>query len=93
MLCSMSKSLPENPMSTRLAPTPQWPWVWPWLRRALTAWRSRLAASRVAPDTPDPDFSSLAELSDRTLRDIGAPDSMIGRERGIQVWQFERSRW
>lgn len=80
-------------MPTSFAPTVQWPLVLPWLRRAATAWRSRLVAPRMAPEALVPDFGALAGLSDRTLRDIGAPDRMIGREHGIEVWQFERARW
>ena len=80
-------------MSTRLAPTVHWPQVLPWLRHAAAGWRSHLAAPRAAPELLAPDFGALAGLSDRTLRDIGAPDWMIGRERGTPVWQFERPRW
>ena len=80
-------------MSTSLAPTVHWPRVLPWLRDTAAAWRSRLVAPRVAPEFLVRDFGALVGLSDRTLRDIGAPDRMIGREHGTPVWQFERARW
>lgn len=80
-------------MFASLAPAVRWPQMLTWLRHAATAWRSRLAGPRVAPAVPVPDFCALAGLSDRTLRDIGAPERMIGRERGTPVWQFERARW
>ena len=76
-------------------PTPV-PLYRPWLRRMLDDLRARWHSRRTLAAPVEPtaaDYQSLAGLSEDTLRDIGAPDWLHERDRGVSLWMLERARW
>jgi hypothetical protein len=86
----MSNAL-ETDMSTVCCATTI-PLFRPWWARwadAARAWRAdrrQRAAERDA-------YAGLAQLSEQTLRDIGAPDWLHARDRGAALRQARRDTW
>jgi hypothetical protein len=62
-----------------------------WLRRMvedlLATWQARRTARAM-----EADYADLAHLSEKTLRDIGAPAWVHEEDRRELLWQLERIR-
>ena len=87
--CKFSLKIPMS-TATCFPPAPV-PLHRPWLHRLFAdlsaRWQPRPAVSDAAL------YGDLAHLSEETLRDIGAPDWVHERDRGVPLWTLERARW
>jgi hypothetical protein len=72
----------ETAMATMPCPAAPLALVRPWPRRLADAFAERWRHWRSPRKMQEVDLATLAELSPKTLRDIGAPDWVQARARG-----------
>jgi hypothetical protein len=65
--------------------------LWRFWQALRAAWPMRLAPRPCG--LGEPDWRTLAHLSESTLRDIGAPEWLHERNRGAPLAHLERRRW
>jgi hypothetical protein len=64
----------------------------PWRVRIADAWQA-WRAERRRRECEAAVYRELGGLSEQTLRDIGAPAGVHGRDAGTELWRLERHPW